>query len=343
MWPTRSFSFQLKAELHLSTHSTNPTKKIKKMPLPPPTRQRRQQRIPIGMNVPGVFLMHLLAFSSCSPAFSTNAVQHTWKQQMIKNQPYRRQLHNYQHQDGLSIHRRNLALKANGCDNGKVNRSTSGSCANCIPGFYNDATSYWCHVCPTGYYTDESGTVECTRCALGTFSNITARTDTCEKCSTGKYTNTEGAVACAYCDQGTFANDVGKVQCEDCLAGFFTKDTGQKNCAKCKKGWYSDQLGQTECKACPPGKKQDQAQQIKCDDCGAGTFSQSPSQFDCDECTPGRFSVAGVAGGNSVCSHCVSGKYQVRDPFPLPSLPPSLVQVGSILSFLIRGVVHSMF
>ena len=85
--------------------------------------------------------------------------------------------------------------------------------------------------CTAGYYAPLN-VVNCSVCALGTFSAVS------------------GLYACAQCASGTFASVTGSTVCTQCPAGTFGVQSGglgAQNCSNCSVGYYSNSIGQATC------------------------------------------------------------------------------------------------
>jgi hypothetical protein len=127
-----------------------------------------------------------------------------------------------------------------------------------------------CTACPPGTYKDTIGSAQCTPCAVGTSSPLTARTLACDDlCERGRYA-TGGNSVCDLCPAHTFTANQGSnltnctcnfgytgpdgKACASCVAGTFKYTNGSAACTRCVAGKYSTQLAkifEDTCTLCP--------------------------------------------------------------------------------------------
>lgn len=221
------------------------------------------------------------------------------------------------------------------CSAGYISEEGAYNCTQCLAGEYTNGIGDWeCHECPAGTYTLIFPAIEmdnCTKCSLGTYSNITGRNVVCDECPPGTYsTNFVGMTQCTLCPEGTGNPDPGKIFEEDCYecnagfyapegsvgcfpcdAGYFSSISRQANCTPCASGTWSDQQA-TSCSNCPAGTTNNatgSAGLASCLDCPAGTYAPNPGTPYCLECLPGTYSTTIGATSDSTCISCPIGTY----------------------------------
>jgi hypothetical protein len=162
---------------------------------------------------------------------------------------------------------------------------------------YSTSTGSTCSACPGGKYSASSAT-SCSTCPNGKYStpSSTAASD-CKDCLAGQYHATTGAT-CVACPAGKYKAAAGvNTACDECGGGQYQGDMQQTGCIACTNGkyltaWSSDISNDnvSDCKDCP-----------------AGQFVATTGAATCSACLAGKFTP--MAGQNTVCSICPSGKY----------------------------------
>ncbi|KAK3232996.1 hypothetical protein CYMTET_56670, partial [Cymbomonas tetramitiformis] len=135
-----------------------------------------------------------------------------------------------------------------------------------------------CAACEAGTYAAEPGTVACTPCAPGAFSQGSA--STCSPCEEDTYSLDYGSEACQACPANSYTTGSSRLECT-CAAEFlcdlspaptlplgrnalaclrpagtyggFPAATGIANCTQCAEDAFSNTVGATSCELCPPG------------------------------------------------------------------------------------------
>ena len=198
---------------------------------------------------------------------------------------------------------------------------------SCIPGYWGGAGGA-CRACIAGKYNlfpgcmacNDTVDTDCTKCAVGTASSVTARNSTCDPCRAGTASSADG-VTCDVCGNGTFSL-ARAGNCTACALGWFAAagssvctacprdtylDVGGKGsveaCQPCPPGTVSSKLGNSDpqCTACPPGTFQFNG---TCTSCRAGTYSRT-GMVTCSVCLPGTYS----GDDANACTSCGVGSY----------------------------------
>ena len=183
------------------------------------------------------------------------------------------------------------------------------SCSICAHGkFSNDRIE--CVVCPSGYYKEDYMThSNCTKCAVGRYQPDQEQSD-CIDCKEGEYQNEEAKQFCISCNPGKYASSVRSSDCYACQDGRYQPGVGKSGCMNITVG-YEGIGGNTSLEnpghmaeiPCSAGKYGNES---KCLPCGAGTYSGATASV-CKDC-PSGFSQA--ISGQASCLPCIPGEYQ---------------------------------
>ncbi|ETV85408.1 hypothetical protein, variant 1 [Aphanomyces astaci] len=203
-------------------------------------------------------------------------------------------------------------------------------CSVCPPGTYSTAGSAQCSDCPMGTYNALPAAPDvssCVRCPVGTFSQSTRATSfaTCQSCPSGSFSNVVGSIQCTPCIAGTFSNANASV-CSSCAAGTFSQPAASA-CANCAPGSYTPFAAMGACLACPTGMYSN-ASALQCTGCpvgtsssrvmgtladcaacAAGTYAETLGQSACVSCPDGSVSTAVGSASRSSCTLCPAGTY----------------------------------
>ena len=153
-------------------------------------------------------------------------------------------------------------------------------------------------MCDQGYFSN-GGATRCTKCRIGTYSDIKGAT-TCVNVPGGSYStecdknltacksflpcqmgyfSSAGTTFCTKCPVGTYSDIEGGTSCIDVPAGFYTTGcdenmTACKAKSLCPAGYFSFAAA-TVCTKCPMGRYSDNMGATKCIFVPAGTYSQN--------------------------------------------------------------------
>ena len=151
-------------------------------------------------------------------------------------------------------------------------------------------------------YNDQEGTLNCTECSIGRFSNKVGQTSltSCQPCVAGMYN--DGLTTCKQCSAGKWSS--------------ITKITSDAECnGNCSAGKYSDVPGlssDAECKLCSAGKWSTMigiTSDAACNnECVHGTYSTESGRFSdpCQNCPGGYY---GPTTGATKCIPFPDGTY----------------------------------
>lgn len=177
------------------------------------------------------------------------------------------------------------------------------SCSACDAGRYSgEQGSIMCSPCVAGRFSN-AGETECSSCIEGKFSGEATRE--CNSCEAGRFSTKVGAdssSACLPCSAGQFSSSSAATSCSTCTSGMYS-DSGWTSCLKCSVGKYSG-AGASQCILCSPGLYGAEEGRSICYSCGFGTTSTA-GQSSCAKCPRGQFS--GQAA--SACTVCGAGTY----------------------------------
>jgi hypothetical protein len=190
----------------------------------------------------------------------------------------------------------------------------SSSCLGCLEGYScpTEGLAELITLCPTGFYcptnttAGTAGSINPTRCPIGTFNQFTHQilVSDCQDCTPGSYCNIEGLSAVAgTCSAGYFCKTKSTLQQPE------TED-GAGNFGPCPVGHYCE-AGTAEPIDCPPGKYNALTKKTlptDCLTCTQGTYcTDSGRNLDGVDCSAGFYCVAGSTQPKPAAGKCTAG------------------------------------
>ena len=137
-----------------------------------------------------------------------------------------------------------------------------------------------CEKCESGFYQDSDYTL----------------VKACYKCPRDAISPLNGSISCSICAHGKFSND--RIECVVCPSGYYKEDyIAHSNCTKCAVGRYQPDQEQSDCINCKEGEYQNEEAKQFCISCNPGKYASSVSSSECMACEKGKFlAVAGKTG-----------------------------------------------
>merc|ERR1711871_1248288 len=203
------------------------------------------------------------------------------------------------------------------------------ACLKCPAGTASDTlgatTIEVCRSCGKGEWSYE-GASKCEKCAPGSSSSDTNRTEPCTWCEKGTYAAVGGSSTCTSCEPGRWiaasSSHRPNTACHLCGVGTAnsnTKSSSITSCKDCDAGEYQPAEGKPSCTRCEVGKYQEREGMTQCDECVAGSANGLEGSMHADACilcakgyyTPVRPRASGSsdARGHKSCTACGLGKH----------------------------------
>ena len=115
-----------------------------------------------------------------------------------------------------------------------------------------------CEKCESGFYQDSDYTL----------------VKACYKCPRDAISPLNGSISCSICAQGKFSNN--RIECVGCPSGYYKEDyIAHSNCTKCAVGRYQPDEEQSDCIDCKEGEYQNEEAKQFCISCNPGKYASS--------------------------------------------------------------------